>query len=134
MFCVVPRKQEGKADSAAACHALRSIIPVLPATLLHSTLQELNFYPVLTCTQFMAAQIHNFQMSHLFYFSFQSLCGALGDASRSTWCSVEHSLGTSAINEHFGVLLTGTSYSMNALKVSKSVVSLKHRAAELLAT
>jgi len=33
----------------------------------------------------MAAQIHNFQiLSHLFYFSFQSLCGALGDAPRST--------------------------------------------------
>src|SRR5215510_14576341 len=61
--------------------------------MLHSTLQELNnFYPVLTCTQFMAAQIHNFQiLSHLFYFSFQSLCGALGDALRSTWtCSAEH--------------------------------------------
>src|SRR5215475_8795799 len=68
--------------------------------MLHSTLQELNnFYPVLTCTQFMATQIHNFQtLSHLFYFSFQSLCGALGDASQSTLCSVEHSLGMSALH------------------------------------
>jgi len=48
----------------------------------------------------MAAQIHNFQiLSHLFDFSFQSLCGALGDASRSTWYSAEHSLGISAL-EH----------------------------------
>jgi len=47
----------------------------------------------------MAAQIHNFQiLSHLFYFSFQSLCGALGDASRRTWYSAEHSLVISAIN------------------------------------
>ena len=46
----------------------------------------------------MAAQIHNFRiLSHLIYFSFQSLCGALGDASRSTWCSAKHSLGISAL-------------------------------------
>ena len=71
--------------------------------LLHSMQQELNnFYPVLTCTQFMAAQIHNFQvLSHLFYFSSQSLCGSLGDASQSTWCSAEHSLGISGLNKPF---------------------------------
>ena len=49
----------------------------------------------------MAAQIHNFQiLSHLrvFYFSFQSICGALGDASRSTRCSAEHSLGISGLD------------------------------------
>src|SRR5215510_1942820 len=76
---------------------LRSII--LAAYTVHSTLQELNnFYPVLTYNQFMAAQIHNFQiLSHLFYFSFPSLCGALGDASRSTvweYVSWRFQLGT----------------------------------------
>jgi hypothetical protein len=42
----------------------------LLCTLLLSTLQKLNnFYPVFTCTQVMAAQIHNFQiLSHLFFF------------------------------------------------------------------
>jgi hypothetical protein len=72
MFRVVPRKWAGKADSADAWHALRPII------LAAYTLQELNnVYPVLTCTQFMAAQIYNFQiLLHLFSFSFQSLCGA----------------------------------------------------------
>jgi len=80
----------------------------LLCTLLHSTLQELNnFYPVLTSTQFMAAQIHNFQiLPHLFYFSFQSLCGALGDASRSTnLCSALHSLGISALQHLFRFFL-----------------------------
>jgi hypothetical protein len=42
----------------------------------------------------MAAQIHNFQiLSHLFYFSFQSL--------RSTLCSAEHSLGIIAVIRRF---------------------------------
>jgi hypothetical protein len=28
------------------------------------------------------------------------LCGALGDASRSTWCSAEYSLGISGVEDH----------------------------------
>ena len=60
----------------------------------------------------MAAQIHNLQiLSHVFHFSFQSLCGALGDASRSTWCSAEHSLGISELEDveyfkYLGSILT----------------------------
>jgi hypothetical protein len=57
-------------------------------------LQELNnFYPILTYTQFMAAQIHNFQiLSHLFIFlsnlfaeHLEMLCGALGAPQNTVW-------------------------------------------------
>lgn len=60
----------------------------------YSTLQQLNnFYPVLTCTQFMAAQIQNFRiLSHLFIFIsnlfaelLEMLRGALGAPRSTVW-------------------------------------------------
>jgi hypothetical protein len=98
MFRVVLRKREGKAVSANAWHALRSIILVLAAYIAsqHAAgakqfLPSTYLYSVHCRTNSQFADLVTFI---LFFFSI---------SLRSTWrCSAEHGLGTSDLSYAYG--------------------------------